>query len=50
MKNFSKDAFEFRQSRIIFCNKGAGVVFFGGLGGPNSMKMEGARNLFGYEG
>ena len=50
MRTFSKDAFEFREARIICGNKGGGVGVMGGLRGHDGMRMEGMGNLFGYKG
>ena len=34
IKTFCKDAFEFRNARIVCDDNGAGVGVMGGLGGP----------------
>ena len=45
----SKDAFKFREARIVGGDKGAGIGDVDGLGGLDGMK-KGMVNLFGYEG
>ena len=49
MKTFSDDVLKFREGRIVWGNKEAGVGVIGRLVGPHSMRMEGTGNLFGYE-
>ena len=39
METFSKDVFEFREARIVYGNKGAGVGVMGGLEVPNCVGM-----------
>ena len=48
-KTFSKDMFEFRQTRIVCGNKGAAVGIMIGLRGPDGMRKESMGNLFGNE-
>ena len=40
METFSEDVFEFREARILGGDEGAGVVFMGGLRGPDGMRKE----------
>ena len=49
-ENVFQDTFEFRKTRIICGNKGAGVGVMGGLEGPDNKRMEVMGSLFGYEG
>ena len=49
-KTFSKDMFEFRQTRIVCGNKGVAVGMISRLGEPDSMRMEGTGNSIGYGG
>ena len=49
VKTFSEDAFEFREARIVGGDKGARVWVMIGLGGPDDMRKDSIRNLFGYE-
>ena len=46
VKTISKNAFEFREARLIWGNKGTGVVVMGGVDGK---RMEGTGKLSGYE-
>ena len=48
MKTFSKDAFEFREARIVCGNKEAGLGVRGRMGRCDGMRMEATGNLFGY--
>jgi hypothetical protein len=51
VETFSEDLFEFREPRIVGCDKGTGVGVMGVLGGgPDGMRKEGTGNMFGYEG
>ena len=50
MKTFSKEAFEFRETRIVCGNKGVAVGMISRLGEPDSMRMEGTGNSIGYGG
>ena len=46
MKTFSKDAFEFREARIISSNKEARIGVKGGLVGPDGIENGGHREFF----
>ena len=41
---------EFSKNTIVCGDNGAGTVFMGGLGEPDSIRMEVKRKLFSYEG
>ena len=40
VKTFSKDAFEFREARMVYGNKGAGIWVLGTLVGHDGVRME----------
>ena len=49
MENLTEDTFEFRKTRIVGSDEGAGVGFMGGLRGLDGLKEEGMGYLLGDE-